>query len=93
MGFLGEHLIASFIASYDGNRGCINYLAVHPNFRKQGYGKQLLRIVEVRLRALDYPKINLQIREENCYVSTFYQKLGFVKENVIRMGKRLEDDK
>ena len=48
--------------------------------------------VENGLRELGCPKINLQIREGNDKVFSYYQKLGFVEEKRINMGKRLEDD-
>ena len=92
MGYLGDKLIASVMAGYDGHRGWINYFAVHPDFQARGYGKQLMDIVENRLRELGCPKINLKIREGNDKVLSYYQKLGFVEEKRINMGKRLEDD-
>ena len=36
--------------------------------------------------------INLQIREGNDKVFSYYQKLGFVEEKRINLGKSLEDD-
>ena len=92
MGYLEDKLIASVMAGYDGHRGYINYLAVHPDFQARGYGKQLMDNVENGLRELGCPKINLQIREWNDKVFSYYQKLGFVEENRINMSKRLEDD-
>ena len=92
VGYLEDKLIASVMAGYDGHRGWINYFAVHPDFQARGYGKQLMDNVENGLRELGCPKINLQIREENDKVLSYYQKLGFVEEKRINMGKRLEDD-
>ena len=92
VGYLEDKLIASVMAGYDGHRGWINYFAVHPDFQARGYGKQLMDNVENGLRELGCPKINLQIREGNDKVLTYYQKLGFVEEKRINMGKRLEDD-
>ena len=92
VGYLEDKLIASVMAGYDGHRGWINYFAVHPDFQARGYGKQLMDNVENRLRELGCPKINLQIREGNDKVFSYYQKLGFVEEKRISMGKRLEDD-
>ena len=92
VGYLEDKLIASVMAGYDGHRGYINYFAVHPNFQARGYGKQLMDNIENRLRELGCPKINLQIREGNDKVFAFYQKLGFVEEKRIKMGKRLEND-
>ena len=92
MGYLEDKLIASVMAGYDGHRGWINYFAVHPDFQARGYGKQLMDNVENGLRELGCPKINLQIREGNDKVFSYYQKHGFVKEKRINMGKRIEDD-
>ena len=92
VGILEEKLIASVMAGYDGHRGWINYFAVHPDFQARGYGKQLMQNVETKLRELGCPKINLQIREGNEKVLSYYQKLGFVEEKRIHMGKRIEND-
>ena len=92
VGYLKDELIASVMAGYDGHRGWINYLAVHPDFQSRGFGKQLMVYVEKKLRELGCPKINLQIREGNDRVLCFYQKLGFVEEKRVSMGKRLEND-
>ena len=92
VGYLEDKLITSVMAGYDGHRGWINYFAVHPDFQGRGYGKQLMNNVENGLRELGCPKINLQIREGNDKVFSYYQKLGFVEEKRINMGKRLEDD-
>ena len=92
MGYLEDKLIASIMAGYDGHRGWINYFAVHPDFQSRGYGKQLMDNVENKLRELGCPKINLQIREGNDKVFSYYQKLGFVEEKRINMGKSLEED-
>ena len=92
VGQLEEKLIASVMAGYDGHRGWINYFAVHPDFQSSGYGKQLMDNVENKLRELGCPKINLQIREGNDKVLTYYQKHGFVEEKRINMGKRIEND-
>ena len=92
VGSLEDTLIGSVMAGYDGHRGCINYFAVHPDFQARGYGKQLMDNVEYGLRELGCPKINLQIREGNDKVLSYYQKLGFVEEKRINMSKRLEDD-
>ena len=92
VGYLENKLIASVMAGYDGHRGWINYFAVHPDFQAKGYGKQLMDNVENKLRELGCPKINLQIREGNDKVFSYYQKLCFVEEKRFNIGERIEYD-
>jgi len=92
VGILGNSLIATVMGGYEGHRGWINYLAVHPDFHGKGYGQGIMNSVETVLREMGCPKINLQIRRGNDKIASFYQKLGFTSDNVVSMGKRLEDD-
>ena len=92
VGMLDSLLIATVMGGYDGHRGWINYLAVHPDFQGQGYAQQVMGNVESELRKIGCPKINLQIRSGNARVMAFYQKLGFTDDQALSMGKRLEED-
>ncbi|MDG2064827.1 MAG: GNAT family acetyltransferase [SAR324 cluster bacterium] len=92
VGMLDSLLIATVMGGYDGHRGWINYLAVHPDFQGQGYAQQVMENVESELRKRGCPKINLQIRSGNARVLTFYQKMGFSDDQALSMGKRLEED-
>ena len=80
------------MAVYEGNRGRINYLALDPDFRGQGFGQNILKKAEAFLLNLECPKINLQIRASNQQVIEFYEKQGYIKDEVISMGKRLIQD-
>ena len=92
VGILDSRLIATVMGGYDGHRGWINYLAVHPDFQGNGYGQGIMNSVETALREMGCPKINLQIRTGNDKIGSFYQKLGFTNDHVVSMGKRLEVD-
>ena len=83
-------LLATVMAGYEGHRGWINYLAVAPARRRQGFGRQMLAAAEARLRALGCPKINLQVRRNNTAVIDFYRRLGFREDEVVSLGKRLD---
>ena len=80
------------MAGYDGHRGWINYLAVHPNHQHAGIGKHMMDEAEIRLRAVGCPKINLQVRRTNAKVIEFYRKIGYKFDDVVSFGKRLEPD-
>lgn len=92
VGELDGKIIAACMAGYEGHRGWINYLAVHPEHRRQGHARELMQHAESLLRAAGCPKINLQVRSTNETVIAFYKSLGFAIDNVIGMGKRLEHD-
>ncbi|MBL9138877.1 MAG: GNAT family acetyltransferase [Verrucomicrobiales bacterium] len=85
-------VVGTVMAGYEGHRGWINYLAVDPELRRRGFGRALMDAAEQKLRECGCPKINLQIRPTNRAVIEFYQRLGFVVDQAISMGKRLEQD-
>src|SRR4051812_38824786 len=85
-------VVGVVMAGYEGHRGWINYLAVDIGQRRRGIGSALMRDAERRLRLLGCPKINLQVRGENAEVQAFYAALGFKNDEVVSLGKRLEED-
>ncbi len=82
-------VIATVMGGYDGHRGWINYLAVHPDQRRYGFGREIMEAVEHLLKKMGCPKIQLQVRASNKDVISFYQSLGYKDDNVISLGKRL----
>jgi ribosomal protein S18 acetylase RimI-like enzyme len=91
VGLLSGKIVASAMAGYDGHRGSVFYLAVSPEHRRKGYGGLLMGRVESGLRNLGCQKINIQIRGTNLDVIEFYRSLGYKDEDVISLGKRLDD--
>jgi ribosomal protein S18 acetylase RimI-like enzyme len=85
----GSMLVGTAMAGYDGHRGWVHYLAVHPDHRKHGIGTALMRSVEERLTRMGCPKLNLQVRAINQGVLPFYERLGYRVEDRISMGKPL----
>ena len=92
MGELDGKIIATCMTGYEGHRGWINYLAVSPPYRRQGFATRMMQEAEKLLRDDCCPKINLQIRTSNTDVIAFYEAMGFRKDDVVGMGKRLEQD-
>jgi ribosomal protein S18 acetylase RimI-like enzyme len=92
VGVLGGHVVATCMAGYEGHRGWINYLAVSPHHRRQGIGRRIMEEAEKKLSAAGCPKINLQVRETNRAVIQFYERIGYTRDLVASMGKRLEND-
>jgi ribosomal protein S18 acetylase RimI-like enzyme len=92
VGQINGRIIATCMAGYEGHRGWINYLAVLPNYQRRGFATQIMQEAEKILRSAGCPKINIQIRSSNTGVIEFYKAIGFKKDEVISMGKRLELD-
>ena len=88
-----KHIIGSVMAAYDGHRGMINYLAVHPRYQKKGFGKIIMSYVEQKLLEKGCPKINLLVRADNLTVKEFYKNIDYIEQEDVKVfGKRLISD-
>jgi ribosomal protein S18 acetylase RimI-like enzyme len=85
-------IVATVMAGYDGHRGWVNYLAVAPQHRRQGFGRLLMQQAEGRLLALGCPKLNIQVRTSNAEALGFYRSLGYTQDETVSFGKRLIPD-
>jgi ribosomal protein S18 acetylase RimI-like enzyme len=88
----GNQLIASAMFGYDGHRGWVNYLAVAPACQRRGHARQLMASGEALLIAAGCPKLNLQLRTSNMEVVNFYEHIGYGRDDVVSLGKRLIPD-
>jgi ribosomal protein S18 acetylase RimI-like enzyme len=84
-----DSLAAAVFGAFDGRRGWINRLATRPGRRGQGHATALLAELESRLAARGCRKINLLIHPANETVTGFYQRLGYTRDPLIFMGKRI----
>lgn len=89
---LNGQVVATMMAGYDGHRGWINYLAVDPAHRRRGIARRLMARAEDELRKAGCPKINLLVRTGNQEIVAFYETIGFSKDDVVSLGKRLVSD-
>ena len=87
-----EGIVGTVMAGYDGHRGRIYAMAVHPGHRKKGIASLLLSHAERRLASLGCIKINLQILKGNADVQRFYRANGYALEDRISMGKEIDEN-
>ncbi|NQY96505.1 MAG: GNAT family acetyltransferase [Henriciella sp.] len=85
-----DRIVGTVIAGFDGVRGWIHKLAVHPDFRRQGLASMLMQRAEDGLKEIGCPKVNLQVRAANAGVIAFYESLGFDVEDRASLGKALD---
>ena len=87
-----DQLIGSVMVGYDGHRGWVNYLAVHPARRGDRLGARLMDAAETLLRGRGCPKLNLQVRTSNAAAFAFYEAIGYERDDVVSFGRRLIAD-
>jgi ribosomal protein S18 acetylase RimI-like enzyme len=85
-------VVGTTLAGFDGVRGWVHHVAVAPNLRRQGIGRLLMQEAADRLRDLGCPKLNLQVRASNPGAVSFYERLGFLREERISFGQLLEQE-
>ena len=85
-------ILGSIMGGFDGHRGNVNYLGIHPDHKNKGLGKLLMNRIEVELIKMGCPKINLMVRDANKGVQQFYKVIGYKEQKVVVFGKRLIPD-
>ncbi len=68
-------IVGSVMGGYDGHRGSLYYLGVHPEFRGRGIANALISRLEKKLIAKGCPQITLMIPEENDATICMFEKL------------------
>jgi ribosomal protein S18 acetylase RimI-like enzyme len=86
----GDAVAGSVMVGFDGHRGWVYYVAVHPDARRGGLGRALMAAAEAWLVARDAPKIQLMVREGNETATRFYEALGLERQAVVTYGRFMD---
>jgi len=81
--------VGTAMAGWDGHRGWLYSVGVHPEARRAGIGALLVREAERTLAARGCPKVNLQVLAGNEAALAFWRSVGYAQDAVVPMGKRL----
>jgi ribosomal protein S18 acetylase RimI-like enzyme len=70
-------IVGAILAGYDGRRGYIHHLAVHPDHRRQGVGRQLAEHCLQKLKKAGIQKGHIFIFNNNTDGITFWKSVGW----------------
>ncbi|MDQ2809603.1 MAG: GNAT family N-acetyltransferase [Chloroflexota bacterium] len=82
-------IVGTVIGTFDGRRAYLYHVAVHPDYRRHGYGRALVRAVLDRLWAAGAPKVTLRVAAANAGAIAFYQSLGLLPDAAV-LGMSVE---
>jgi ribosomal protein S18 acetylase RimI-like enzyme len=87
-----EAVVATAMAGHEGHRGWLYYVAVAPALRGGGRARALVAEVERLLTEAGCPKLQLMVRSGNDDALAAWSALGYERQDVVVLGKRLIED-
>ncbi|NJL92976.1 MAG: GNAT family N-acetyltransferase [Anaerolineae bacterium] len=86
----GQRILGAACGTYDGRRAMLRSVAVLPEARGRGLGKQLVRAVLVAFQGQGLYAIRLHVMADNAAGIALYESLGFEAHlDVLYMGLNL----
>jgi N-acetylglutamate synthase len=86
-------IVGAVLSGHDGRRGYIHHLAVHPDYRRQGIGQQLIDHCLAALHAIGIQKCHLFIFTDNRSGIAFWQSTGWsYRQDIAVMSKMIESE-
>jgi ribosomal protein S18 acetylase RimI-like enzyme len=70
-------IVGSIIGTFDGWRGNIYRMAVHPNYRRRGIARALVGEVEKRLARQGAKRITALVEKDHPWATSFWQAVGY----------------
>ena len=90
--FDSERLVGIVLGTHDSRKGWINRLAVHPDYRRRGIGRRLVRACERALHRVGIEMFAALIEEDNESSAVFFRSLGYETTRLWYARHRLRKD-
>ncbi|ACX51321.1 ribosomal-protein-alanine acetyltransferase [Ammonifex degensii KC4] len=97
---LAEYVVALWngkVVGYGGmwivaDEGHITNIAVHPDYRLRGVGREILKELIRRAREKGLSRMTLEVRPSNAVARHLYRSLGFVEKGIRKRYYRDNDE-
>ncbi len=84
----GGRIIGVVLGGFDGRRGFVHHLAIHPEIQRKGYGIRLFHELERRFIEMGVVKVHLFVNTNNLQAVGFYEKVGYkLRDDFVTMSK------
>jgi GNAT superfamily N-acetyltransferase len=70
-------VVGSLIGTFDGWRGNLYRMAVHPNYRRRGIARALVADVEQWLSTRSAKRISALVEKDHPWATSFWQAVGY----------------
>ncbi len=85
-------IVGTILAGHDGRRGFFHHVAVLPEYRNQGVGRNLVNNAMYALKNEGINKVALVVFKNNELGNGFWEKIGFtVRDDLIYRNKNIRD--
>ena len=85
-----QRIIASLIATFDGWRGNMYRIAVHPDYRRCGIGRALVEEGEKCLAKQGVKRITALVEEKYPWATAFWSSVGYeIEPGILRFFRNL----
>lgn len=74
-----DRIIGSILCGNDGRRGYLYHVCVHPDYRRQGIGKEMVVFAMEALRTENISKVSLIAFSKNDIGNAFWNTIGWTK--------------
>ena len=79
----GDRLVGAVLCGHDGRRGYLHHLAVHPQYRRCGIGKQLTERCMQQLQTDGIDKCHIFVFDTNESGLTFWRQVNFEERSTL----------